>query len=69
LNVYIKTNGFAPLTATLTDMSGKVLQTLTLNSLDEGGQMLRFETAINKGVYIITLTQNNERVSKKVYLD
>lgn len=69
VNIYIKTNGYEPITAILTDMSGKTLSTQNINSPIEGSNLVQFNTPISNGVYIATFIQNNERVSRKIYIE
>jgi hypothetical protein len=69
VNVYVKTNGFEQITAILTDMSGKTLSTQTINDPIEGANLIQFNTDVNQGIYIATFIQNNERVSRKIYIE
>ncbi len=68
LNIYFKTDGFEPVLASLYDLSGKLINTVTINQPTDGGNMVSFNTEIKNGLYIVTIDQNKNRVSKKIQI-
>jgi hypothetical protein len=69
VNVYIKTFGFNPVESMITDMSGKILNVQRIENPVEGANLVQFDANIPTGIYIVTFIQNNQRVSKKIYIN
>lgn len=68
LNVYLKTDGFEPVKASLYDLNGKIIATYEIAKPDEGANFVQFVTNVVNGVYIVVVEQNKTRVSKKVMI-
>lgn len=68
LNVYIKTDGFEPVLASLYDLSGKLISTFNINQPVEGANLVSFDTNLSNGIYVVTAEQNKTRVSKKIQI-
>jgi len=68
LNVYVKTDGFEPVKASLYDMNGKVIATSEIARPEEGANFVQFVTNVVNGIYIVVIEQNKTRVSKKVMI-
>lgn len=68
LNVYVKTDGFEPVKASLYDMNGKIITSSEISKPDEGANFIQFTTNVSNGIYIVVVEQNKTRVSKKIMI-
>jgi len=56
--------------ATIVDMNGKVISSLALSSLPTDGQMITMDgLSLNKGLYILNVHNNRERLVQRILVD
>lgn len=68
LNVYIKTDGLKPVKASLYDMNGKLLSVSEMQEPITGANFVQLSGNIVNGIYIVSIEQNNTKVSKKIMI-
>ncbi len=66
--MYVQTDGFEPVKASLYDMNGKIITSSEISKPDEGANFIQFTTNVSNGIYIVVVEQNKTRVSKKIMI-
>jgi hypothetical protein len=65
INIYLEQDG--PANLTLYDMEGRPVSVLLNANLQKGSHSVPFNSKkLASGVYVITLSQNNNRISKRL---
>lgn len=66
VSIFTKTEGFEALKASIYDMNGKELSSITRNNVSEGANMISFPFYVENGTYIVRIMQNDKVSTKKI---